>query len=70
MTRLSPLSVAYQYNTWSFSYKTEGDQGDTNGKEEIKEWVIADGMIVYTRDPSNSNRELILLINTFSELSR
>jgi hypothetical protein len=39
------------------------------GKEEVKISVFADGMIVYINDPKNSTRELLNLINSFSEVA-
>ena len=39
------------------------------GKEEVKISLFADDMIVYISDPKNSTRELLSLINTFSEVA-
>jgi hypothetical protein len=39
------------------------------GKEEVKIWLFADGMIVYISDPKNFTRELLNLINNFSEVA-
>ena len=39
------------------------------GKEEVKLLLFADDMIVYISDPKNSTRELLQLINTFSEVA-
>jgi hypothetical protein len=39
------------------------------GKEEVKISVFADDMIVYISDPKNSTRELLNLINSFSEVA-
>jgi hypothetical protein len=36
-------------------------------KEEIKISLFTDGMIIYISDPKNSIRELLNLINSFSE---
>jgi hypothetical protein len=38
-------------------------------KEEVKISPFADDRIVYIRDPKNSTRELLNLINSFSELA-
>ena len=38
-------------------------------KEEVKISLFADDMIVYISDPKNSTRELLNLINSFSELA-
>ena len=39
------------------------------GKEEVKISLFADDMLVYISDPKNSTRELLDLINSFSELA-
>ena len=38
-------------------------------KKEVKHSPFADDMIVYISDPNNSNRELLQLINTFSNVA-
>ena len=38
-------------------------------KEEVKVLLFADDMIVYINDPKNSARELLQLINTFSNVA-
>ena len=37
------------------------------GKKGVKILLFAGDMIVYTRDPQNSTRKLLQLINTFSK---
>ncbi|KAL6032402.1 hypothetical protein STEG23_032242, partial [Scotinomys teguina] len=39
------------------------------GKEEVKISLFADDMIVYLSDPKNSTKELLQLINTFSNVA-
>jgi hypothetical protein len=39
------------------------------GKEEIKVSLFADDMIVYISNPQNSTRELLQLINNFSNVA-
>jgi hypothetical protein len=39
------------------------------GKEEFKISLFADDMVVYISDPKNSTRELLNLINSFSEVA-
>ena len=39
------------------------------GKEEVKISLIADDMVVYIRDPKNSTREFLNLINNFSQVA-
>jgi hypothetical protein len=39
------------------------------GKKEVKISLFADDMIVYICDPKNCTRELLSLINSFSEIS-
>ena len=38
-------------------------------KKEVKLSLFADEMIVYVRNPKNSTKELLQLINTFSYVS-
>ena len=38
------------------------------GKKEVKISLFADDMVVYISDPKNSTRELLNLINNFSEV--
>jgi retron-type reverse transcriptase len=40
------------------------------GKEEVKISLFVDDIVVYISDPKNSTRELLNLINNFSELAR
>jgi hypothetical protein len=42
---------------------------DKIGKEEVKISLCADDMIVYISDPKNSTRDLLSLINNFSEVA-
>ena len=35
---------------------TKGDQGIQVGKEEVKELLFVDDMIIYISDPQNSSR--------------
>ena len=39
------------------------------GKEEVKLSLFADDMRVYISDPKNSTKELLQLINTFSNVA-
>ena len=39
------------------------------GKDEVKISLFADDMIVYISDPKNSTRELLSLINSFSDVT-
>jgi hypothetical protein len=45
------------------------DQQDTNWKSKVKISLFADDMRVYIIDPKNSTRELLNLINKFSEVA-
>jgi ribosome biogenesis protein Nip4 len=49
---------------------TKGDQGDTNWKGRSQNITFAYDMIVYISDPKNSTRQLLNLINSFSEVAR
>jgi hypothetical protein len=44
-------------------------KGIQNGKEKVKISLFADDMIVCISDPKNSTRELLNLINSFSEVA-
>ena len=44
-------------------------EGTQIGKEEVKISLYADDMMVHISDPKNSTRELLNLINNFSEVS-
>ena len=45
------------------------NRGIQIGKEEVKISLFTDDMIVYLSDPKNSTRELLNLINNFSEVA-
>ena len=66
------FSLPIQYSTWSSSQAFR-QQKDIKGiqivKEEVKISLFADDMIVYISDPKNSTRELLNLINSFSEVA-
>ena len=47
----------------------KGIKGIRNGKEEVKLSLFADDMIVYISDPKTSTKELLQLINTFSNVA-
>jgi hypothetical protein len=44
-------------------------KGIQTGKEEVKISLFADDIIVYKSDPKNSTRELLNLINSFSDVA-
>ena len=48
---------------------TKGDQGDTNWKGRSQISLFTDDIIEYISDPKNSTRELLSLINSFSEMA-
>jgi hypothetical protein len=69
---LPTFSIPIQQSIWSPSHSnstTNGNQGDTNWKGGVKISLFADDMIVYIRDPENSTRELLNLINSFNEVA-
>jgi hypothetical protein len=45
-------------------------KGTQIGNEEVKISLSADDMIVYISDPKNFTKELLTLINSFSEVAR
>ena len=38
------------------------------GKEEVKQSLLADDMMLYTEDPKDATRELLEIINEFGRL--
>jgi hypothetical protein len=48
---------------------TNGDKGIQIGKEEVKISLFAGDMIVYMNDPKNSTRQILNVINSFSEIA-
>jgi hypothetical protein len=44
-------------------------QGIQTGKEEVKFSLFANDMILYLKDPTNSTKKLLHLINTFSKVA-
>jgi hypothetical protein len=40
------------------------------GKKEVRLSIFADDMILYLRDPKNSNKKLLEIINSFGKVSR
>jgi hypothetical protein len=39
------------------------------GKEEVKLFLFADDMILYLKDPQNSTKKLLDVINTFRKVA-
>ena len=39
------------------------------GKQEVKLWLFADDMILYIKNPKNTTRKLVELINEYSKLA-
>ena len=65
------LHISIQYSTQTASENNKTTQrNQQTGKEEIKVSLFADNMIVYIRDPQNSTRQLLQLINPFSKMPR
>ena len=58
---LEVLAIAIQQH--------KGIKGIRIGKEEVKLSLFADDMIIYMSDPKNSTKELLQLINTFSNVA-
>jgi hypothetical protein len=40
------------------------------GKKEVRLSIFVDDMILYLRDPKNSNKKLLEIINSFGKVSR
>jgi hypothetical protein len=72
LKRLLTFNLPIQYSTQSPSqknYTTKGDQGDSKWKGSSQIITNADDMIVYISDDKNSTRELLNLINSFSDVA-
>ena len=39
------------------------------GKQEVKLWLFADDMILYIKNPKNTTRKLVELINEYSKVA-
>ena len=71
-TRLSTLSISTNIvpEVLAKAIRQQWEiKGIQIGKEEVKPLLFADAMIVYISDPKNSTKELLQLINTFSNVS-
>jgi hypothetical protein len=68
---LSPYLFNIELKVLSRTIRQQKEvKGVKIGKEEIKLSLFADDMIVYIRDPKNSTRELLQLINNFRKVVR
>jgi hypothetical protein len=65
---LSPLLFNIVLEFLAKAIRQEQEIKETQiGKEEVKRSLFADDMILYLRDPKNSTRKLLEIINTFSK---
>jgi hypothetical protein len=39
------------------------------GKKEVKQFLFADDMLLYLKDPKNSTKKLLEIINTFGKVA-
>ena len=69
-TRLSPYLFNTVLEVLAIAIRQNKEiKGIQIGKEEVKLSLFADDIIVYISKPKNSTRELLQLINIFSEVA-
>ena len=66
---LSPYLFKIVLEVLARAIRQEEVKGIQIGKEKVKLSLFADDMIVHISDPKNSTRELLNLINSFSEVA-
>jgi hypothetical protein len=67
---ISPTLVQYSFGIPSQSNMIrEVIKGIQIGKEEVKLSRLADDMILYQKDPKNSTKRLLEIINTFFKVA-
>ena len=62
------FNIVFEVFTIAIRQQKE-NKGIQTGKEEVKIALFADHIIIYISDPQNSSRELLQLINTFSDVA-
>ena len=69
---MSALTFLIQHSTGSHSHNNQRRRRNKrypNWREEVKLYLFADGMIVYTENPKDSTKKLLELINKFIKLA-
>ena len=67
---LSPLLFNIVLEVWDTAIRTEKEiKGIQNGKEEVKLSLFADDIILYRKNPKDSTRKLLELINEYSKVA-
>ena len=68
--RLSPLLFNIVLEVLATAIRPEKEvKGIQIGKEEVKLYLFADGMILYIENPKDSTRKLLELINEYSKVA-
>jgi hypothetical protein len=60
--------IQYSFGIPSQSKKQE-EKRDQNWKEEVKQTLFADDMILYLKDPEDYTKKLLKIINIFDKVS-
>jgi translation elongation factor EF-1beta len=63
------LNIDLEFLIRAIRKKEKEIKGIQIGQEEIKLCLFADDMIVYVKDPENSSKKLLDIINTFSNVA-
>ena len=68
---MSAFTTLSQHSTGTLTTVTrqEKKKGIQMGKEEIKQSLFADGMIVYIENPKDSTKKLLDIMSKFSKVS-
>ena len=70
---MSTLTTTLQHSFGSFSHSNQRRKGKKKGiqigKEEVKLSLFADDMILYVKNPKDSTRILLELINEYSKVA-
>jgi hypothetical protein len=68
---LSPYLLNMELEVLARAIRQQNEiKGIQIGKAEVKISVFADDMLVYLNDPKNSTKEILQLINNFSDVAR
>ena len=69
---MSTLTTAIQHSFGSPSHSNQRRKeikGTQTGKEEVKQSLFADDMILYIENPKDATRKLLELINEFGKIA-
>jgi hypothetical protein len=69
MPTISTLNIVLEFLARAIRQE-EGIRGIQIGKETVKISLFSDDMILYLKDPKNSNQKLLDTINSYSKVAR